>query len=171
MLRLFAIVAILSTLSGHPAQSATRVYLMRGLGELSPFGKLEAALRARGAIVTNWSWTNWRSVVADALQHPQDRVIIAGHSMGDLKAFQASEALYAAGRVSITIGLDPLCTWPRATKGLVQYNILGNVCLPGDGKYHTVRGATNVFIRGTGHIRYPTDPRVIKRVVQYAFPK
>jgi hypothetical protein len=140
---------------------------MRGLGELSPFSQLITALRARGAIVTNWSWTNWQGVVADAYTHPHDRIVIAGHSMGDLKAFQASEALYAKRRVSITIGLDPLCTWPRATKGLVQYNILGNTC---GTVYHTVRGAHNVFVRGTGHIAYPTDPRVIALFVRYAFP-
>lgn len=149
-----------------PAEAATRVYLMRGLLELSPFGKLEAALRAKGAIVSNWSWMSQEFVVADALQHRGDKIVIAGHSMGDLAAFTASAELKARGMKVKTIGLDPLCTWPRATKGLIQYNIWGSYC----GVAHTVPGAINIYLPSPyGHIGYPADNRVIRLFVQKVY--
>jgi pimeloyl-ACP methyl ester carboxylesterase len=151
----------------YSAHQTTRVYLMRGLGELSPFGRLEASLRAKGAVVSNWSWLSREWVVSDALQHPKDKIVIAGHSMGALEAFTASEELKARGLRVTTIGLDPLCTWPRATKGLVQYNIWGSWCW---GQVHLVPGAHNINVPSTyGHIGYPADPKVIATFVQKAF--
>lgn len=166
-----AALAALMLLFAHPAMAASkpvvRVYLMRGLLELSPFGSLEAALRAKGAIVTNWSWLSREWVVADALQHRGDKVIIAGHSMGDLNAFIASAELKQRGMVTKTIGLDPLCTSPYSTKGLVQYNIWGSACF---GAVHLVPGAKNIYLGSPyGHIGYPADPNVIKMFVQKAF--
>lgn len=146
----------------------TRVYLMRGLGELSPFGDLMDAIRAKKALVFDWSWLSHEAVVADVLAHPKARIVVAGHSMGDLEAFTASAEIAAAGRKDIiTIGLDPLCTWPQATKGLEQYNILGNTC---GGVLHKVPGAHNVVLTGPGHIEYPADSRVIRLFIKYAFP-
>lgn len=161
-----AMLIVSALLLSVQAEAATRVYLMRGLLELSPFGKLEAALRAKGAIVSNWSWMSREAVVADALQHRKDSVVIAGHSMGDLMAFAASEELKARGMRTKTIGLDPLCTWPRATKGLVQYNIWGSYC----GVAHTVPGAINIYLPSPlGHIGYPADDNVVRLFVRKVY--
>jgi pimeloyl-ACP methyl ester carboxylesterase len=142
-----------------------RVYLMRGLLELSPFSTLVAKLKARGAIVTTWSWMQREAVVADALRHRGDRIVVAGHSMGDQEAFTAGAELKARGLRATIVGLDPLCTSPRATPGLSQINIWGNGCM---GRAASVAAAKNIYLPGPSHIGYPADPRVQALFVKFA---
>ena len=150
--------ALAVALSVSHAHAATRVYLMRGLLELSPgLSTIGDMLRARGAIVTVGSWMQREQFVRDALRHPQDRIVFGGHSMGDQEAFSAG----AQVKGSRVVGLDPLCTSPRG-RGV---NIWGNTCL---GRFATVAGASNVLISGYSHITYCTDPRVQRAFVRYA---
>src|SRR5581483_11314528 len=145
--------------------AVTRVYLMRGLLELSPFASLVATLRAHGAIVTTWSWLQKGALERDALAHRGDRIVVGGHSMGDQEAFAAGGDLKMRGLSVRVVGLDPLCTTPRATAGLSQINIWGNACL---GRPAIVPGARNVYLPGPSHIGYPADPRVIRAFVAAA---
>jgi hypothetical protein len=162
---IFAASFVVGILNISAAQAATRVYLMRGLLELSPFSGLVAALQARGDIVSTWSWMHWGAVVADAAAHRGDRIIIGGHSMGDENAFAAGAALQARGVKVKVVGLDPLCTSPRMVRGLDAVNIWGNGCM---GRAATVAGAHNVYLPGPSHIGYPADRRVQAAFIHYA---
>jgi hypothetical protein len=153
-------------LSVSHAHAATRVYLMRGLMELSPgLETIGEMLRARGAVVTLGSWMQRGAFVQDALAHPHDRIIFGGHSMGAQEAFAAGAQLAARGIKARVIGLDPLCTSPRMSPGISGVNIWGNGCM---GRPATVAGAQNVLIPGYSHINYCTDPRVQRAFVHYA---
>jgi hypothetical protein len=156
--------ALAVALSVSHAHAATRVYLMRGLAELSPgLSTIGDMLRARGAIVTVGSWMQREQFVRDALRYPQDRIVFGGHSMGDQAAFAAGAELLAHGLKVRVVGLDPLCTSPRTYGGGV--NIWGNACMGHDA---AVAGASNVRISGYSHIAYCTDPRVQSAFVRYA---
>jgi hypothetical protein len=140
-----------------PERPTTRVYLLRGLGHLSPFGPLAADLRATGAVVRIYGWASWRNVVRDASRHPGDRVVVGGHSQGDDRAFVAGARLMARGVPVRVIGLDPLCTFPRGTPGLAAVNIWGHYCGSTPG---TVAYAENIFEADGSHVHYPADPAV-----------
>jgi hypothetical protein len=139
------------------AHALTRVYLLRGLGHLSPFRQLASDLRATGAVVTIYGWRQWDRVVRDALRHPRDRLVVGGHSMGDEAAFVAGAHILARGVPVRVIGLDPLCTFPRATPGLPAVNIWGSYCGSSPG---TVPGAENIYYADRNHVHYPADPGV-----------
>jgi hypothetical protein len=140
-----------------PERPATRVYLLRGLGHLSPFGPLASDLRATGAIVRVYGWASWRNVVRDASRHPGDRLVVGGHSQGDDRAFVAGARLMARGVPVRVIGLDPLCTFPRGTPGLKAVNIWGHYCGSTPG---TVAGAENIYEPDGSHVHYPADAGV-----------
>lgn len=163
-----AAIFVASVLLCAQAHAATRVYLMRGLLELSPFSALVADLRARGAIVTVWSWASEGAVVQDVLAHRRDRIVVGGHSMGDQEAFAAGADLKARGLRVTVVGLDPLCTSPRATPGIPETNIWGNYCGLAKG---TVAGARNIQISGPSHIGYPADAAVRRAFVRAALSK
>jgi hypothetical protein len=147
-------------------QQVTRVYLMRGLGHLSNFRPLASDLRSRGAIVRVYGWASWRNVVRDASRHPNDRIVVGGHSQGDDRAFVAGARLMQRGVPVRVIGMDPLCTFPRGTPGLSAVNIWGNYCGSTPG---TVAYADNIYLYGGGHVGYPTDPNVRAKFVQATY--
>jgi hypothetical protein len=149
-----------------PERPITRVYLLRGLGHLSPFGALASDLRATGAVVRIYGWASWRNVVRDASRHPGDRLVVGGHSQGDDRAFVAGARLMARGVPVRVIGLDPLCTFPRGTPGLSAVNIWGHYC----GSYPgTVAGAENIYQVDGSHVHYPADPSVRALFVQATY--
>jgi hypothetical protein len=160
-----ALALCISLLDIHSACAATRAYLMRGLGGAflsTGEDQIGARLRRLGVIVMVGDWTDREAFVQDAMRHRSDRIIFSGHSMGDLEAFVAGAELRARGLKVRVVGLDPLCTGPRMTRGLDATNIWGNYCGLTQG---SVAGARNVYLPGPSHIGYPSDPRIQARAI------
>lgn len=139
-----------------------RAYYMRGLGDLGGVLTHEAAnqiagnLQDHGYVVTVGEWTDLQRFLADALEHPEDFILLSGHSMGCKASFDGAPRLMDAGIKVRVVGLDPLCTGPTYTKGLDATNIWGNAC----GALGPIPGAKNIYLQAGPHITYPNQPIV-----------
>jgi pimeloyl-ACP methyl ester carboxylesterase len=160
---------MLELLAGS-AQAATRIYLMRGIGGRmfsSAMDDEAAKLRRHGAIVTVGDWTQWADFAADAAAHPNDRIVLIGHSAGAWGAAQAANTLAARGRRAKVVGIDPLCMAAEVDAAVNAVNFFSTRCGLGGGE---MAGARNIDVSGYGkdHIGIAADPRVQSRVLAEA---
>ncbi len=148
-----------------------RAYYMRGLGDLGGALTHGAALQIATALqdhgfasVGVGEWTDLQRFLADALEHPDDFILLSGHSMGCKAAFDGAPNLMAAKIKLRVVGLDPLCTGPVYTPGLDATNIWGNPC----GELGPIPGAKNIHLVAGPHVTYPDQPEVQKAFIKAA---
>lgn len=156
-LSLFAIVILTSVLTISHAAAGTRVYLSGGIGcplFTGGLAQISAQLEARGIPAR----VGCNFPIGDILAHRRDRVVLIGHSMGDVLAVAAARELAAKGMRVKVIALDPLYT------GASCVGVTECICYYGQG--WPMPGARNVFVRSSyGHVGFPADPRVQARVI------
>lgn len=156
--------AIAAVCISSPAQAGTRAYVLNGLfgAMLTPaMSEIGARLRARGATVTVGAWWMAPALAADACAHRGDRIVIIGHSLGATAAAQLAMAAKRCGALSVrVVGVDPPPTGARVN-GVPAVNFVG--ALGG-----TISGASNVPIRGYGHIGIVNDHTMQARIVNSA---
>ncbi len=162
-LHTFAAAMLVAAVTLSSAQAATRVYLVRGLMGwlLAPMSELAADLRARGAIVTRYEWTDVAAIMRDVCAHRHDRNVIVGHSLGVGAAAQAAMRARFCGATDVrVIGIDPPGNG-AAVHGVAAVNFVG--ALGG-----TLSGARNVAAPGYSHIGIVSDTGMRRRIVAAA---
>lgn len=140
-----------------------RAYYMRGLGDLGGALTHEAGVEITEALLANGyahaavgEWTDLQRFLADALEHPEDFILLSGHSMGCKASFDGAPKLMQAKIKVRVVGLDPLCTGPFHPLGLDATVIWGNAC----GVLGPVPGARNIYLPAGPHVSYPNQPQV-----------
>lgn len=159
----FAIAASVILTSPFECNAATRAYGMRGLGGLllsNSMDQVGARLQGR-AVVQVGGWESWQAFAQDASQHPRDRIVFYGHSMGAWGAVQAANWLKARGITAHVVGLDPLCTFPRVAKGVPAINYYSNSC----GSPGVMVGARNVYVGSYFHITIGSHVEIQNRMI------
>jgi hypothetical protein len=159
--------AALSTSLGSHAEAATRVYLMRGLGGLllsNSMDQVAARLNNehRGVIAVAGHWESWQYFANEAAQHPHDKLVFGGHSMGAAGAVWAANYLKARGITVHVVGLDPLCTFPRLAKGIPAVSYYANGCY---GQAGVIVGARNIYVGPYAHITIGSHVEVQNRMI------
>jgi hypothetical protein len=158
------VAAIAVVLFVASAFASTRVCLMRGLGGIMLSNSMDVLgqrMRRAGAHVIVTGWWGAPLCEADALAHPRDRNVIAGHSMGAAAAGAVGTDLKARGVHVKVIGIDPLYTGASVGRGVDAVAFYGQGFAMG--------GARNSFVASSyGHVAYAADPRVQARVMAAA---
>lgn len=159
------------------ASSTTRVYVLRGLGDRltsSAMDDLAVRISQRSARAAVWTanWHEWRSLVADAISHPGDRIVFVGFSMGAASAGLAANELAAAAIPSTVIAVDPMCADASVmpTPLVKAVNFYANLC----GSNGLMAGATNVRVSTDDfgpldHLSFPTNPHVQGLILDRVF--
>ncbi len=153
-------VALLAALT-TPTWAATRAYVMNGLFVGTGLATVAARLREQGYIVFYGSYTQDRSFAADACAHPDDRIVIIGHSFGAERAARMATQAAGCGARDVTlIGIDPAA--PVAVSGVAHaVNFVG--------EYHgTIAGAQNISVPGYTHMSILESPEMQQRILQEA---
>lgn len=152
--------AILAALTSGAA-AATRAYVMNGLFVGHGLAVIAEALRQRGYIVAYGSYERNRQFAADACAHPNDRIVVIGHSFGAERAAEVATQAAACGARDVTmIGIDPSA--PVAVASSVHaINFVGE--LGG-----TVAGAENIPVPGYTHMGIMDSPQVQQWILQAA---
>lgn len=153
-------IALLAALTTE-ACAATRAYVMNGLFVGSGLAVVAARLRERGYIVTYGSFEQDRQFAADACAHPDDRIVVIGHSFGAERAARVASQAAACGARDVTlIGIDP--SQPVAVSGVPHaVNFVGE--LGG-----TIAGAQNIPVPGYTHMGIMDSPAMQERILQEA---
>jgi len=143
------------------AYTATRAYVMNGLFVGRGLAQIAAALRGRGYIVMYGSYTQDRDFAADACAHPQDRIVVIGHSFGAERAAQVATQVAACGALNVTmIGVDPSA--PATVSGVAHaVNFVGEY-------RSTIAGAQNIPVPGYSHMGIMDSPEMQARILQEA---
>jgi pimeloyl-ACP methyl ester carboxylesterase len=143
------------------ARAATRAYLMNGLFVGTGLATIAARLRERGYIVTYGSFEQDREFAADACAHPDDRIVVIGHSFGAERAARVATRAAACGARDVTlIGIDPAA--PATVSGVAHaVNFVG--------EYRgTIAGAQNIPVPGFTHMGIMESPAMQQRIVEEA---
>jgi len=147
-----ALVAAL-TMAALPtaAEAATRAYVMNGLFVGTGLARIADQLRARGDIVFYGSFEQNRAFAADACAHPQDRIVVIGHSFGAERAAEVATQAAACGARDVTlIGVDP--SQPVQVSGVAHaVNFVGEMG-------GTIAGAKNIPVPGYTHMGIMESP-------------
>jgi hypothetical protein len=154
----------------HGAVQATRIYVMRGLGDKAfsqGVDEIGALLKQRvpGAVVHVGNWHEWELFSAEAMQHPTDHVVFVGFSMGSAAAGLAAKQL-AARRIPVkVIGLDPMCAAPAVDRDphIEAVNFYATGCWGArDGRMINARNVRLPGFEGdlVGHIAFPSNPAI-----------
>ncbi len=150
-----AFVAALTT----GAAAATRAYVMNGLFVGHGLAAVAAALRQRGYIVAYGSYEQNRQFAADACAHPDDRIVVIGHSFGAERAAEVATQAAACGARDVTmIGVDPSQSVAVASS-VHAINFVGE--LGG-----TIAGAQNIPVPGYTHMGIMDSPQVQQWILQ-----
>lgn len=139
--------------------AATRAYVMNGLFVGTGLATIAARLRERGYIVDYGSFDQDRDFAADACAHPQDRIIVIGHSFGAERAARVATQAAACGAGDVTlIGIDPAA--PAEVRGVAHaVNFVG--------EYHgTIAGAQNIPAPGYTHMGIMESPAIQQRILE-----
>ena len=141
------------------AWAATRAYVMNGLFAGTGLATIAAQLRERGYIVFYGSFEQNRAFAADACAHPDDRIVVIGHSFGAERAAEVATAAAACGARDVTlIGIDP--SRPVAVAGVAHaVNFVGDMG-------GTIAGAQNIPVPGYTHMSIIESPAVQARILQ-----
>ena len=104
-----------------------------------------------------------RDFAADACAHPDDRIVVIGHSFGAERAAEVATRAAACGARDVTmIGVDP--SQPVAVVGVPHaVNFVGE--LGG-----TVAGAQNIPVPGYTHMGIMDSPAVQQRILEEVDP-
>jgi len=139
--------------------AATRAYVMNGLFVGTGLATIAERLRQRGYIVAYGSYEQNRQFAADACAHPQDRIVVIGHSFGAERAAEVASAAAACGIRDVTlIGIDP--SQPVAVVGVAHaVNFVGEMG-------GTIAGAQNIPVPGYTHMGIMESPDVQARILQ-----
>ncbi len=143
------------------AWAAPRAYVMNGLFVGTGLATIAARLRERGYIVAYGSYTQDRAFAADACAHPEDRIVVIGHSFGAERAARVATQAAACGARDVTmIGVDPAA--PAAVSGVAHaVNFVG--------EYRgTIAGAQNIPVPGYTHMGIMESPAVQERILEEA---
>jgi hypothetical protein len=156
----------------------TRIYVLRGLGDETfsqGVDEIGALLKQHSprAVVQVGNWYEWQAFAADAVNHPSDRLVFIGFSMGSMAAAGGANHLAARGLAVKVIGIDPMCAAPSVERSplIEAVNFYATPCVSGrDG---TMVNARNVKVQvgdGTlaGHISFPSNPVVQALVIREA---
>lgn len=159
---LLCCIALLAALTTGAA-AVTRAYVMNGLFVGHGLAVVAEALRQRGYIVAYGSFEQSRDFAADACAHPDDRIIVIGHSFGAERAAEVATRAAACGARDVTmIGVDP--SQSVAVSGVAHaVNFVGE--LGG-----TVAGAENIPVPGYTHMGIMDSPAVQQRILQEVDP-
>jgi hypothetical protein len=152
-----ALLAALTTQSW----AASRAYVMNGLFAAPGLAVIAARLRERGYIVAYGNFDQDRAFAADACAHPDDRIVVIGHSFGAERAAKVATQAAACGARDVTlIGVDPAA--PAAVSGVAHaVNFVG--------EYHgTIAGAQNIPVPGFTHMSIMESPAIQERILQEA---
>lgn len=168
---LLSIIFVLYSVSLSGA--ATRVYVMRGLGDvmgllsLRSMDRIGDQLRDRGAEVQVGSWTMWSFFASDAVRHSGDRIVFIGHSQGTMGASLAANYVVEHGGHPIMVGIDPLCVRTYVVGGVDATNFTSTPCGFSAG---TIGGARNINVSsyGDNHLSIVMDQRITERVIALA---
>jgi hypothetical protein len=147
-----ALLAALSTAAlATAAEAATRAYVMNGLFVGTGLARIADQLRARGDIVFYGSFEQNRDFAADACAHPQDRIVVIGHSFGAERAAEVATQAAACGARDVTlIGVDP--SQPVQVSGVAHaVNFVGEMG-------GTIAGAKNIPVPGYTHMGIMESP-------------
>jgi len=141
------------------AAAATRAYVMNGLFVGHGLAVVAEALRQRGYIVAYGSYEQNRQFAADACAHPDDRIVVIGHSFGAERAAEVATQAAACGARDVTmIGVDPSQSVAVASS-VHAINFVGE--LGG-----TVAGAENIPVPGYTHMGIIDSPAVQQQILQ-----
>jgi len=152
-----AVLAALTTQSW----AASRAYVMNGLFVGRGLATIAARLRERGYIVAYGSFSQDRAFAADACAHPDDRIVVIGHSFGAEAAARVATQAAACGARDVTmIGVDP--AGPAEVRGVAHaVNFVG--------EYRgTIAGAQNIPVPGFSHMGIMDSPDVQARILSEA---